>query len=792
MKGRFLSEGAGNNPLKDDRVSSGPDQTQARSNRISSGRSGLASWRFRFRRRAPDTGYPDFSKRADERSEWSRRLADQRLLWSAFAFAGGIALYVLLPEEPDFFAVSALFSAGCLCVLTAYRRSRLTAVGGLIFAAIAGAFFADLRTTIADAPRLAEARTFTITGRVTDRADTRRGPRLTIDVEEVAELPPGPARAAFPRRVRVSVPDAAVTGIGDTVTVRTRLAPPSGPVRPGGYDFSFRAYFEGIGATGFSYGVPKQAVRGATPLLLKAERALADLRGRISARIAMLLGTGDASALAAALLVGDRSGLSSESEEALRQAGLAHILAISGLHMALFAGGTYAVLLMLLSLSQTAALHYPTHRIAAIAALLAACCYLALSGASVATQRSFIMVFLVFLGVLTGRRGLTLRSVAVAGLILLVLAPERLFHPGFQMSFAAVICLVAVYDTWRHGRRDRLAKERSRSTFVRVAGSLGRWVSGLFLTALIAGTATGLIGTYHFGRVAPFGLIGNMLGMPVFSLIVMPMGVMALVLMPFGLASVPLQIMAIGLNLILRIAEWTAGLGAHGGAVPIPDALTALLATAALFLLVLIPGKRKIWSALPFAAALISTAQSRPPDVQIADRGQLIAARDENGTLRLHANRAGFVTDNWLQAEGLPVAAFADQRMAAPQFACDDEGCLYRAYPGGRRSSGLASLLSFNTNDAAAAEPAEPLLLALPKTAGALHLDCRYADVIVTALAVPENCGAGLVIDARRREQLGAVSIWLALPPETALKPHKTGIAHWRAAKTVPPRPWHK
>ena len=211
-------------------------------------------------------------------------------------------------------------------------------------------------------------------------------------------MPRGLTRESFPRRIRLSVPGTSASGIGDAVTVRARLFPPSGPVRPGGYDYSFRAYFDRIGATGFSFGAPKPADLGAPPLFLKAKRQLADLRQRISDRINRLLGDGDRSALAAALLVGDRSGLSPESEEALRQAGLAHILAISGLHMALFAGGTYAVFLMLLSLSQTAALHYPTHRMAAGAALLAAICYLALSGASVATQRSFIMVFLVFPG----------------------------------------------------------------------------------------------------------------------------------------------------------------------------------------------------------------------------------------------------------------------------------------------------------------------------------------------------------------------------------------------------------
>lgn len=661
-----------------------------------------------------------------------------------------------------------------------------------MFAVIAGAFCADLRTTLVDAPRLQEARTFTVIGRVTDREDTQRGPRLTIDVEEVAGLPRNLAKDAFPQRIRISVPEATLARLGDAVSVRARLFPPSGPVRPGGYDFSFRAYFERIGATGFSYGVPRVADLGDPSLLLKTKRRLDDLRKGIAGSIKEVLGAGDGAALTAALLVGDRSGLSAESEEALRQAGLAHILAISGLHMALFAGGTYAVILIILSMSQTAALHYPTHRIAAVAALIAAICYLGLSGASVATQRSFIMVFLVFLGVLTGRRGLTLRSVALAGLALLLLAPERLFHPGFQMSFAAVICLVAAYDALRDGREERLPKARNLPAVLRGVSFVLHWAFGLFLTALIAGTATGLIGAYHFGRIAPYGLIGNMLGMPVFSLIVMPMGVLALILMPFGLAVLPLQIMAFGLDLLLRIADWTAGLGAHSGSVPVPDAITTLLATATLFVLLLLPGKLKGFSAIPFVAAVIAGSLSRPPDVQIADNGRLIAARDSIGTLRFHAGRAGFATDNWLQVEGLPETVFQDHRMAEGQYACDGTGCLYRAYPDGAQTiyQTLFGLFDAGEQDTEAIR-SEPILLALPKTADALDLDCRFADVVVTTLTVPEDCRAGLVIDSRNRDALGAISIWLA-PPETSEKPGQTQIAYWRAAKTSPPRPWHK
>jgi competence protein ComEC len=711
----------------------------------------------------------------------------RELVWITFAFATGVSAYFLLPEEPAFPAVCAGFLA-CLIASVLFRRKlAVSPLAMLGLAVVSGFFVANLRTEMVEAPRLLKERTATVAGFVSDRVVNTRGVRLVIDLacSGGEQMCSGPS--ANLQRVRIRVPGQTDARIGDAVRIRARLFPPAGPVRPDGYDFSFRAFYEQIGATGFSYGPPEQIDLGPTPTTLKAKRWLQDIRDGIANRIRDLLGEGEATELAAALLVGDRSGISEESEDVLRQAGLAHILAISGLHMALFAGGAFTVFLMVLSLSETAALNLPTHRIAAVAALAAAVVYLGLSGASVATQRSFVMVSLVFLAVLTGRQGLTLRSVAVAALALLAIAPERLFHPGFQMSFAAVLCLVAVYETWRTRQAVDLKVREPLSGFERIVRSLFGWIVGLLVTALVAGTATGLIGAYHFGRIAPYGVVGNLLGIPLFSLLVMPMGVLALVLMPLGLAAYPLQVMAYGLDGILVVAEWTAAIDAGDGTIPSVPASSALLAVTGLFALVLFTGRRRLagLALLGVAGGILMLA--RPPDVLIPEKGKLVAARDVSHRMRFHATRAGFAVENWLRLEGISPEAFHLHRMGDRQRTCDHQGCVLKAYPPAGTARMEAGLLN-------------PILIALPTHPAALMNDCRYADVIVTALDVPSDCKADLIIDGQARADLGSLALWLdtetpshdRVGPEDSTTAATTYVSAWKPSKTSPPRPWHR
>lgn len=721
-----------------------------------------------------------------------RNWENQALVWNCFSFAAGIAVYTFLPEEPFWPFLVLVFSA---LVLFAIRRASRNSLGPLLLLSVsfwAGLSCMSLRTAYLDAPRLAEEMNVNLTGRVLERLERANGVRLVLGVETVNGR--GIEETVFPLRVRIRVPDEAEANVGSRVRLRARLFPPAGPVVPGGYDFSFRAYNAQIGATGFSFGVPELLPNGNASLWERAVAVVPAIRRGIVERIKSSLPEGQEVALVQALLVGDRSGISEEQEENLRAAGLAHILAISGLHMALFAGGAFAACLFLLALVSSIALRWPIHKIAAVVALLAATFYLLISGASVATQRSFLMISLVFLGILVGRRGLTLRSVALAGVLLLLLAPERLFYPGFQMSFAAVICLVAVYELWRD-RRDPFARQSgSPGTLVgRIGVTVSKWMTGLLVTAFVAGLATGIVAAYHFGRVAPFGMLGNFLGMPVFTLLVMPMGVLAMILMPFGLAFLPLSVMSLGISLLLRIAAFVAELDSGMGAIGRLTMFEALSFLGAFFACLLLRGRWRLTAFLPLLAGMILVQFSVPPDVQIAAKGSRIAARDENGELKWSGRQNTFLTDVWYQTEGIGSHTIKSRKMKSPQKSCDADGCIVKAYANRTRGEVVDT-------------PQRPLLIAMPRSPEALLLDCKYADLIVSDLTVPHTCGAKLVIDKNTREERGAISLWLdeevaaEIHPTPAALPDRRNRAPNRvqqveaidyAIATVP-RPWHR
>ncbi|WP_168206392.1 ComEC/Rec2 family competence protein [Labrenzia sp. PHM005] len=720
--------------------------------------------------------------------ELERLVQNQGLLWTGFAFAGGILIYSLLPDEPSWVVLAVLCVVICFPATVRNRRSGFSKIGLLLLSAFTGLCAATFRTAAIETPRLLEPMTVALRGEVLELQHRQSGKRLLLKASAVNGriVKPG----VFVERVRLRVPVNTEVSPGDWVQLRARLFPPMGPVVPGGYDFSFRAYFQKIGATGFSYGPPKK-ISGQPPTLIRqVERHIDHLRKYLAQRISAVLPDGPEKSLSVALLVGDRSGIDEKTEESLRAAGLAHILAISGLHMALFAGGAYAVSLGVLALLPGFALRWPLHKVAALLALGAAVFYLLLSGASVATQRSFIMIALVFLGILTGRRGLTLRTAALAGLFLLLLAPERLFYPGFQMSFAAVIALIAVYDLWRRQQKEAGFSSKPRSLPARLGVSIAKWAAGLFVTALVAGAATGIIGAYHFSRVAPYGIVGNMLGMPVFSLVVMPMGVLALVLMPFGLSAVPLKVMSAGLGMLIDVATFTENLAPDAGRIGTLGAAPAALLMAALFVCLLAPGRIRSFSLVPLGAAITLMTLSRAPDIQIAAAGPQLAARDRQGDLRLSHVRKSFAAEIWLEGEGEGLGAIKSRKMSSVQRRCDPDGCVVLAYP---------------PNDKSYSDPI-PLKIGVSKTVQALFEDCQKADIIATDKIVPGFCQSSVILDQVIREKRGAVSIWLepsdgsasgwsgktALERATNQRDAIPGIKRVVYALPRLPRPWNR
>ena len=493
----------------------------------------------------------------------------------------GIGLYFALPAEPgarQWAGLAVLALATLAAGLRGPERWRPLAMALSLM--LAGLMVAGWRAHAVSAPVLGWRYYGPIEGRVVavDRS-VSDALRLTLDRVVLHDV----ALHRVPARVRVSlhgaVPDLAPIP-GTRIMLTGHLGPPGGPVEPGGFDFRRLAWFDGLGAVGYTRN-PVMTVAPPEPGLALA---VTRLRMRMSAGIRAAM-PGEPGGFVAAILTGDRSGVGQATTEALRGSNLAHLLAISGLHMGLLTGVVYGALRAFLALIPALALRYPIRKWAALGALAAATFYLLLSGGNVATQRAFIMAAVMLGAVLADRRAISLRSVALAAVVILLWRPEALLSAGFQMSFAATVALVAVFGAMRRHRAERFRNPvPGRAPPRRWPGWL-RALGGVALCSLVAGLATAPIAAAHFHRMADYGLLANLLSMPLMGTLVMPAAVLAAALWPLGLEWLGLALMEAGTRWILGVAHWVSGFqGAVRPVVAPPPWVLPLMALGALWL----------------------------------------------------------------------------------------------------------------------------------------------------------------------------------------------------------------
>ncbi len=368
------------------------------------------------------------------------------------------------------------------------------------------------------APVLSRPQVTHLTGRVAGLDWGSKGLRVILDQVRSGSLPDPPAR------VRILVQKGAEgLRVGQGVGLTAQLMPPPGPAAPGDNDFGRAAFLAGIGATGFSYGAPQSVPLAHPPgvwdrLMQFVEAMRVGMTLRIRARLPRSEG-----AIASAIITGERGGIDPEDEAALRDAGLAHVLAIAGLHMALVGAGLFWLTRAVLATLPSLALAFPIKKWAAAAAICGAGFYIVISGASASATRAFVMLAMMLLAILLDRPALSMRSLGLAAAILLLARPVAITEPGFQMSFAAVASLVAVAE-WEQ-RRARLVPR----------GWLYRHARGIVLTSLVASFATLPFAMYYFGRATHYAVLGNLLAMPVMGLVTMPSAALSVAAMPFGL-----------------------------------------------------------------------------------------------------------------------------------------------------------------------------------------------------------------------------------------------------------------
>src|SRR5499426_861108 len=501
----------------------------------------------------PD-GLVDLARGAAQRiRDWAAaEIAPGRLVpWLAIAFGLGIVVYFAVDQEPASWAAASLLGAtGVAAILV---RHRPVAFPLAIGAAAVAAGFATVtikRAIIAHPVLSVPVWNAEIGGFVEAREERERSDRITVRVERIA----APRLNEPLERVRVSVRKGTAPAVGSFVEFKARLSPPLEPLRPGGYDFARDMYFQRIGASGFVLGRIRTAEAPHAPgLRLRYAVVMDGMREAIDKRIRAVL-PGDKGAIASALITGKRDTISTPVNEAMYVSGLAHVLSISGYHMAVVAGLMFFAFRALFALMPAFSSRHPIKKWAALAALAAAAFYLLLSGAEVATQRSFIMIAIVLLGVMVDRAALTLRTLTVAAFGVLLLAPESVVHPSFQMSFAATLALVAGYA----GGLQWMSAGADTPRGARIALWGGRQIVGLVIVSLLAGTATIPYIAYHFHRISPYGVIANLVAMPVVSAWVMPAGILGLTAMPLGLDGFWWQLMGHGIDWMVAVALWVS------------------------------------------------------------------------------------------------------------------------------------------------------------------------------------------------------------------------------------------
>ncbi len=656
--------------------------------------------------------------------------------WLAAGFCGGVLLYFLASHEPSWIAASLFFAASSLLSFGLRRRAFAWALSAMIAAVSAGFATGAVRGAMVAHPVLtAPTATVTLQGFVEARDASARSERIVLRVTKTDAK----SKQAIPERVRIAFRKGLAPAVGEHIEVRARLRPLVGPIRPGGYDFAVGAYYSGLGATGFALGKSKTvAAAGETPLFVRLNAGVDQLRRSLAERIRLTL-PGDAGAIAAALVTGIRDHISHGANEALRISGLYHVISISGLHMALIAGALFAFVRGGLALVPGLALRRPIKKYAALAALVGVTFYLLLSGAEVATQRSYIMIAIVLAGVLIDRPALTLRTLAAAVVVTLIISPEAVLNPGFQMSFAATLALISFYERWVPFVTSPPAP--GASAIGAWSGRAGRWLLLGAATSFIAGCATALYAAFHFHRLAPYGVLANVLSMPMIGLVIMPGALLGVLLIPFGFDFIGWTLMGYGIDGMIAVAKFVSAIEGAEGRISAFSGSAVLIGTAALLLLS-IPATWLRLAGVPLAVLGVSLMWSGPRyDVLVDAEGEVIALRAADGTLSIQAGKSSrFTVENWLAAAGLPPTG---AQKPAQAFSCDANGCV------GRLADGT--------------------LIAAPKTAAALLEDCGQAALIITRRMVPETC-ASAVIDRRTLATTGAIALrktprgWEAYP----------------------------
>ena len=705
----------------------------------------------------PASANPSLGERA--RLFLGAQVAAQTLrwrLWAPVAFGGGCAVYFAFKSEPATspLIIGAMVAAALWLWARRMAWARVLTLPLMLLACFAlGMAVAKLRADAVAAPiALAMAEPTVVEGWVVDvDSPGDAGPRVVIAPVRIEGLAPEDT----PTRLRATVQGVAPEP-GEAIRLFALLNPPPAPASPGAYDFGRNAYFQSMGGVAFSLGETRSAYLSPPPWKVRAAMAVNGLRYDLAKRIVARLGerTGG---VAAAMTTGHEAWLDPEQVDAMRDSGLAHILSISGLHMAVVGGFSFFLVRLLVAAWPWLALRVPGKKVAAWAGLLAVGTYLIISGHPPPAERAAITASIAFLAILLDRPAITMHALAVAAFAVLLLQPEAIVTPGFQMSFAATAALVALVEAWPVRPR-----EISAPWPILLVQRVGAWLGMAIMASLVAGAATGPFAMQHFNRTAMYGLGANLATAPLSDFLIMPALALGALLEPMGLGAPFLWLAGQGIGMMLAVGEWVAGLpGAVRTVASAPDFVLPIAFLGVLFCCLWRGPLR--WLGLPLAAAVMLWPRAPVPDLWIGDGGTNAAFVEAGQAVVMRPAVRQFAVDVWTRRRGLEPAERAVDGWACTRFSCapTEPGAGSLAMWWGRRAPS-------------------------PDEIDAL---CRSAPVVSVRASVavlPPSCTGRLVLDGTDHARGGAVELW---------RVGRVSENRWRAvwaAEVRGDRPWSR
>lgn len=644
--------------------------------------------------------------------------------------ATGIGLYFNLPGEGNSKVCALLLVILLFCVALTrnYRYLNNLIIGALIISI--GYSLALYRTHTSSTHLLSQTlKSFDVVMMVEENEPLQKNRiRYTGKLLSLSKR----TQNKIPKRIRIRTSDQGPRfKYGDLLCMRAMLARPKGPIRADGYDFGFALWFKQVGATGFNISPIRLCPYNQERIDNQSQlsQIIANIRNFIGNKIDNGLNEPER-AMARALILGDRGRVKKEDLEAMRKAGLGHLLAISGLHMAVFGGTLFILIRALLALFPIFSQNHPIKKYAAFGALIGSFAYFLISGQSIPTQRAVLMISVLFTAIMIERTALTLRNVAVAALIILVLKPESLVSAGFQMSFAAVTALIVTYQMFREYEPLNNLKSSTANRWLKPFYYLG----GIWVTSIIATVATAPFAIYHFHNVSYMGPVGNMLAIPVFSLLLMPSALISLILMPLGLEVIALVPLKYSIQILLSTAHWTSSFDPAVITIGAINLSSVLLIMAGLVLVFYKNRPVNLIGAALIIIAPISALKNEKPDLYIGASAEVIALRGEDKKLYAPTGRKGtFVLTNWLKADG-DTRSLNNVRNSQ-NFLCDDTACT------GKTSGKRVTLI---------------------KSIAALEKACETADILIYKFSITRKCkNPKLILSKRELTNSGTLSLYI-------------------------------